>query len=157
MSTLPPIVDYEEGDALVVRTDYGDEAAWQIVLKALSEPWGDGEFEPCVHIVDDPAWADASIDSVLAAVTPQLLLSVLFIADHVTMHADQHALLAVTTITREEIGDEEYEVLTEFGREFRTTPVGVHDIYANLYISNLEFESYSAAAQEDPESVYRSF
>ncbi|ALO05721.1 hypothetical protein AQF52_0119 [Streptomyces venezuelae] len=47
--------------------------------------------------------------------------------------------------------------IRRFGREFRTTPAGLHDIHANLSIANMDFEEYAAAAHEDPEKVFRSF
>ncbi|MDX2592844.1 hypothetical protein PV343_11340 [Streptomyces sp. WI03-4A] len=54
------------------------------------------------------------------------------------MQAESHALLAVTTLPREDcVDDEDYEQLTEFGREFRSVPAEVHDIHANLSIGNL--------------------
>ncbi|WP_437114107.1 DUF6924 domain-containing protein [Streptomyces collinus] len=58
------------------------------------------------------------------------------------MQAESHALLAATTLPREDcVDDEDYEQLTEFGREFRSVfrsvPAEVHDIHANLSIGNL--------------------
>ncbi|MGW1464365.1 DUF6924 domain-containing protein [Streptomyces sp. NPDC002308] len=40
--------------ALIIRTDYGDERAWAAVRAELMRDWGDGEFTPYVHLVDDP-------------------------------------------------------------------------------------------------------
>jgi hypothetical protein len=157
MKTLPTVTGRDEFDALIIRTDYDDDKAWLAVVAALTQPWGGGEFEARVHLADDPAWAGASADEVLAAVAGDEYLGVLFIADRATMQEDDHALLAVTTVTREDLGDEQYEAMTEYGREFRTIPVGVHDIYANLHIANMDFEEFAAAAQEDPDGVYRSF
>lgn len=157
MNALPPIVDHDERDALVVRTDYGDEEAWQAVVNALGEPWGDGELKSFVHFVDDPIWAGASVDQVLAAVAAEESLGVVFIADQVTMQAEHHALLAVNAFTREELGDECYEETVEFGREFRTAPIGVQDVYANVHVANLGFEEYAEGARDYPEGVYRSF
>ncbi|GGW26514.1 hypothetical protein GCM10010381_08400 [Streptomyces xantholiticus] len=58
---LPEIVGPDEFDALVIRTDYGSEAAWHAVMADLAQPWGDdGEFEAGVHFVDDPVWANAT-------------------------------------------------------------------------------------------------
>ncbi|MCX5107249.1 hypothetical protein OOK13_01615 [Streptomyces sp. NBC_00378] len=51
--------------------------------------------------------------------------------------------------------EEDYEQLTEFGREFRTIPAGVHEVYANLSIGNLGFEEFAASAHDDPEGIYR--
>jgi hypothetical protein len=156
MRALPAVTGRDEFDALVVRTDHHDDRAWQDVVAALREPYGDGRFEARVHFVDDPAWDGATTDEVLAAVRADEDLAVVFLADRVTMRAEDHALLAVTTSTREECEDEEdYRQLTEFGRGFRTVPADVHDVHANLGLGNLGFEEYAAWAQDDPEGVYR--
>ncbi|MFF2951570.1 DUF6924 domain-containing protein [Kitasatospora sp. NPDC057965] len=158
MRTLPAVTGHDEFDALVVRTDYQDDASWQAVVAELAKPWGDRHYEPCVHFVDDPAWADATADEAVAAVCSDENLSVVFLADRTTMQSAHHALLAVTTIRREDCeDDEDYDLTTEYGREFRTLPVGVHDIHANLSIANMGFEEYAAAAHDDPEGLYRSF
>ncbi|MFJ4923831.1 DUF6924 domain-containing protein [Streptomyces sp. NPDC088725] len=147
-----------EFSALIIRTDYRDQHAWQAVVTALEQPWGTGEFEALVHIVDDPVWAEATVDEVLAVVCFDDNLSVAFLADELTQQAEPHALPALTTVSREECEDaEECEELTEFGRWFRTEPAGVHDIHANLSVANLGFEEYAAAAQEDPTRIFRSF
>ncbi|MFK0286475.1 DUF6924 domain-containing protein [Streptomyces sp. NPDC090499] len=158
MRALPAVTGRDEFDVLVVRTDYHDDQAWQDVTAALTEPWGDRPYEAHVHFIDDPAWAGASVDEALNAVCADENLAVVFLADRTTMQAESHALLAVTTLTREEcLDDEDYEQLTEYGREFRTIPAGVHDVHANLSIGNLGFEEYAAQAHDDPEGIYRSF
>ncbi|MGW4229437.1 DUF6924 domain-containing protein [Streptomyces sp. NPDC004980] len=158
MGTLPVVTGHDEFDALVVRTDYRDDQAWQDVVAALMEPWGDRQYEAQVHFINDPAWVEATIDEVLTAVSSDENLSVVFIADRVCMQAELHPLLAVTTLTREDcVNDEDYEQLTEFGREFRAIPAGVHEVYANLSIGNLGFEEFAAWAQDDPEGVFRPF
>ncbi|WP_405629678.1 hypothetical protein OG933_29365 [Streptomyces sp. NBC_00016] len=158
MRALPPVTVRDEFDALVVRTDYHDEQLWQRVSAALMEPWGGEQHEARVQFVNDPVWAGATVDEVLTAVCADENLPVVFLADHVSMQSESHALLAVTTLTREECADDEdYEQLTEFGREFRIVPAGVHDVHANLSIGNLGFEEYGAWAHDDPEGIYRSF
>ncbi|MFF3356558.1 DUF6924 domain-containing protein [Streptomyces sp. NPDC002917] len=158
MRALPAITGHDEFDALVVRTDYQDDQAWQHVVAALMEPSGDRQYEAHVHFIDDPAWAGATVDEVLTVVCTEDNLTVVFLADRTTMQAESHALLAVTTMTREEcVDDEDYKQLTEFGREFRTLPAGIHDVHANLSIGNLGFEEYAAWAHDDPERIYRSF
>ncbi|MFK0160270.1 DUF6924 domain-containing protein [Streptomyces sp. NPDC090493] len=158
MTALPAATGRDELDVLVVRTDYHDDQAWQDVTAALMEPWGDRQYEAHVHFIDDPAWAGVTVDEALSAVCADENLAVVFFADRTTMQAESHTLPAVTTLTREEcVDDEDYEQLTEFGREFRTVPAGVHDIHANLSIGNLGFEEYAAWAHDDPEGIYRSF
>ncbi|MFE9880780.1 DUF6924 domain-containing protein [Streptomyces sp. NPDC005784] len=152
MRVLPAVTGRDEFDALVVRTDYLDDEGWQHVAAALTQ------HEAHVHFIDDLAWAEASVDEVLTVVRADEDLAVVFLADRTSMQSESHALLAVTTLTREEcVDDEDYEQLTEFGSTFRITPAGVHDVHANLSIGNLGFEEYAARAHEDPERIYRSF
>lgn len=157
MKVVPEVTGRGEWDALVVRTDYLDDRAWKDVKAALMEPWGERPYEARVHVVDDPAWAGATADEVLTAVSGDGNLAVVFLADRTTMRAGSHPLLAVTTLTREEcVDDEDYEQLTEFGRDFRTTAARLHDVHANLSIGNLGFEEYAAWAHDDPDGIYRS-
>ncbi|GAB7110347.1 hypothetical protein JCM4814A_86620 [Streptomyces phaeofaciens JCM 4814] len=157
MRVLPAVTRHDGFAALVVRTDYADEQAWRDVAAALLEPWGDRPHDAHVHFVDDPAWAEATVDEVLAAVRADEDLAVVFLADRTALRAGDHALLAVTTLTREEcVDDADYAQLTEYGSAFRTVPAGVHDVHANLSIGNLGFEEYAAWADDDPEGVYRS-
>lgn len=158
MRALPAVTGRDELAVLVVRTDYHDDQAWQVVTAALMEPWGDRPYEAHVHFIDDPAWAGAAVDEALDAIRADENLPVVFLADRTTMQAESHPLLAVTTLTRKDcLDDEDYEQLTEFGREFRTVPAGVHDVHANLDIGNLGFEEYAGWAHDDPERIYRSF
>ncbi|MFC5202169.1 DUF6924 domain-containing protein [Streptomyces kaempferi] len=160
MNVLPAVVGRDEFDALVVRTDYHDDVSWRAVTAALAEPGGDdggdGQYAAGLHVVDDPAWAEAGADDVVAAVRADENLSVVFLADGTTMRAAHHALLAVTTLRREECeDDEDHRRLTEFGHSFRTVPAGIRDIHANLSIGNLGFEEYAAMAHDGPEGIYR--
>ncbi|MEU0628936.1 hypothetical protein [Streptomyces sp. NPDC005989] len=156
MGTLPVVSRRDEFDALVVRTDYDDDRAWRDLAATLMEPWGDRQYEAHIHFINDPVWAGANADEVLTAVSADEDLSVVFLADRVSMRAEHHPLLAVTLLTMEECADEEdYGQLTEFGREFRTIPAGVHEVHANLSIGNLGFEEFAAWAHDDPEGIYR--
>ncbi|MER5466965.1 hypothetical protein ABT010_41445 [Streptomyces sp. NPDC002668] len=160
MKALPEIVGRDEFDALIIRTDYGDEAAWQTVVADLALPWGDdGEFEPSVHLVDDPAWADLPPDEVLSEVRRDENLSVVFLADRVTMQSAHRALLALDITEEEDLDPTYYQELIDSPppREFRTVPAGVHDVHANLSIANMDFEEFAEAAFVEPDRIYRSF
>ncbi|MFF4789665.1 DUF6924 domain-containing protein [Streptomyces sp. NPDC001276] len=158
MRALPAVAGRDGFDALVIRVDYDDDQAWQDLATELTQPWGDRLYEAHVHFIDDPAWARATVDEVLTAVRADEDLSVVFLADRTTLQTEGHPLIAVTTLTRDDcLDDEDYDHLTEFGRQFRTTPAGVHDVYANLSIGNLGFEEYAAAAHDEAEGIYRSF
>ena len=45
----------ETKNALVLRTDFSDAAAWEAICAAIREPVG--EFRAYVHFVSDPAYA----------------------------------------------------------------------------------------------------
>ncbi|WP_328908072.1 hypothetical protein OG230_00285 [Streptomyces sp. NBC_00234] len=158
MKALPEIVGRDEFDALVIRTDYDDEAAWQAVMADLAQTWGDdGEFEASVHLIDDPAWADLTRDEVLTAAGRDENLSVVFLADRVTMQSAHRALLALD-LAEDEGLDPMYDqelIDSPLPREFRTAPAGVHDVHANLSIANLDFAEFAEAAFADPDRIYR--
>ncbi|MFE2039175.1 DUF6924 domain-containing protein [Streptomyces scopuliridis] len=161
MSVLPKIAGRDEFAALVIRTDYNDDAAWQALVAEATQPWGsDGEFEAHVHLVDDPAWAGATPDAVLTAARRDEKLSVLFIADRTTMRSAHRALLALTTSDEGEDLDPMYGqefIDSPAPREFRTTPAAAHDVHANLSIANLDFEDFAEEALADPEGILRPF
>lgn len=158
---LPEVVGRSEYAALIVRTDYTDEKAWLGVTADLRRPWGDdGEFEADVHLIDDPVWANVTADEVLAAVSRDEDLSVVFIADGVTMRSAHCSLLALDVGAEDEDLDPEYyqELINSPSlREFRTVPAGVHCVHANLSLANMDFEEYAETAAADPEGVFRSF
>ncbi|MFF3791688.1 DUF6924 domain-containing protein [Streptomyces sp. NPDC001981] len=162
MRVLPEIVGRDEFAALIIRTDYSDETAWQAVVAAFMQPWGEnGEFEACVHVIDDPVWAEVTPDDVLAAVRRDEDLSVVFVADRVTMQSVQSAhcaLLACDVWDEEEDLDPMYSqelIDTSPPREFRTAPAAVHDVHANLSIANVDFEEFAEEASADPDGVLR--
>ncbi|MGY5036257.1 DUF6924 domain-containing protein [Streptomyces sp. 900116325] len=141
--------------ALIIRTDYSDEQAWTAVKEELMRSWGDGDFEPYVHIADDPKWAGFTSAQILSAAVADEELSVVFLADRDSMRDGPLTLLAVAVLAREECdSDEEFEA---DGGEFRTVPAGVHEIHANLMIANLSFGDFKEAAEQGPQSAFQGF
>ncbi|MCX4451579.1 hypothetical protein [Streptomyces sp. NBC_01789] len=155
---LPEHVDSDLFDALVIRTDFSDNASWNAVLDELRRPWGpEGEFPASVQVVDAPPWSGASADEVLAAVDE--CWSVVFIADRITMQSPLRALLALST-GWEDVGTLDpvyYQELIESPepREFRTMPAAVHGIHTDLVLGNVNFAEYAEAAGEEPGRVLR--
>jgi len=156
---VPEIVGRTEHAALVVRTDYDDEAAWRAVLAELAQPWGSDGYHPEVHLVDDPAWAGATPEEVLQAVDHDEYLSVVFVADGTTMRSPHRALLALDTVY-EDVSDLDpayYQELLDDppASRFRTAPGAVHAVHGNLDIANMDFDDFARSALEDPEGVLR--
>ncbi len=154
---MRPTIDRGGDDefiALVVRVDYTDDAAWHTVIDLLG---GDEDWTVGAQIVDDPAYAGATVDEVLAAAAGDTMLRVLFIADAATM-CGAHPLLAVSTLTRAECADEErFTGEMRFGREFRVTPSAVAEVHGNLAIATMSFVEFAESAAGDPEGVHRGF
>ncbi|MEW1642242.1 hypothetical protein [Streptomyces sp. NPDC091219] len=161
MAAFAQLVDRNEFAAVIIRTDFSDEAAWRQVAEELEESAPDDDPAESYDVVDAPELADADTDTILAAVAVHEelweQLSVVFVADSKTMRFKTRTLLTVTTMTREIMGEQGYEAMTEFGREFRTVPSGLHSIHANLELANMDFEDFSAKAHRDPEGIFRSF
>ncbi|MEU0188053.1 hypothetical protein ABZ312_44055 [Streptomyces sp. NPDC006207] len=149
--------DRNEFDPVVIRSDYSDEQAWLLIKATLAEH---SESGSPTWIVDDPAWQGVGVDEVLAAVSADESLKgclpVFFLADSLAMHASHHALLAVSTVTREDFADDkEYAEAMAFGRECRVVPHIVHSMHGNLNIASMDFEEFASVARRDHEGIYR--
>ncbi|MFE6710643.1 DUF6924 domain-containing protein [Streptomyces sp. NPDC057695] len=155
---LPEADGRDMFDALVIRTDFSDDASWTAVVGELRRPWGpDSEFPARVQMVDAPAWSGATADEVLAAVGEDEYLSVVFVADRHAMQSPTRALLALSTVWEDE-GDLDpvyYQDLIESPepREFRATPTAVHAVHANVSLGNMGFAEFAVAASAEPEQV----
>ena len=123
--------DRDGYDALVIRTDYSDDATWQLVAATLGQPWDVGD-ESSTHVVDDPVWAGADVEEVLTAL-PEESPEAVFVADATTMR-DEHTLLAVSTTIPD---DEDYEAEQGVTRQFRLLPAAVAEMHTNLALANM--------------------
>ncbi|MEH0424563.1 DUF6924 domain-containing protein [Streptomyces sp. B21-083] len=135
----------DQDAALVIRTDYDNEQAWAAVKAELLRPWGDGDYEPYVHLVDNPTCGGFTPAQILSAASTDEELSVVYLADRDSMRDGPSTLLAVAMLTREECeSDEEFEAE---GGMFRSVPAGVHEMHANLMIANMSFGEFKEAAK----------
>ncbi|MEV7173941.1 hypothetical protein AB0O18_30100 [Streptomyces sp. NPDC093224] len=149
--------DRDKDAALIIRTHYGDEQAWSAVREALLMTWGEeDDFEPYVHIVDDPKWAGLTPAQVLSEASAHAeWRGVAYLADRASMGERPVTLLALSLRTREQCdSDEEFEGR---GGSFRVVPYGMHEMNANLMIANLDFGDFADVARDDPEGVFRGF
>ncbi|MFE9634711.1 DUF6924 domain-containing protein [Streptomyces sp. NPDC006463] len=149
--------DRDKDAALIIRTDFDDEQAWAAVKAELMKTWGeDDDFEPYVHIVDDPKWRGITPAEALSeASAHEERRNVVYLADHTSMRKTPVTLLALSVLTREQCeSDEEFEA---YGGSFRVVPYGIHEMNANLMIANLDFGDFADVAEGDPEGVFRGF
>ncbi|MET7411295.1 DUF6924 domain-containing protein [Streptomyces rubiginosohelvolus] len=157
---LPEIVRADEWAPLVIRTDYTDDDAWREVVAALERAVeGEREWEAAVHLVEDRRWDGVTGDEALAAAARDEELSVVFLADDVTMRSPLRPLLALDlgADDDEDLDPAYYQELIDSPppREVRVAPDAVHMVHANLQLANVDFPEFVEDAGADPDGVVR--
>jgi len=125
--------------ALVIRTDFSDDAAWNTVVAAIQQPV-EGFFA-YVDFVDDAAFSGLTVEQHVA-LRDDLSKSYAIVADAVTMSGVEHPLLIV-------------DLIEELGRTFRAVPSAIQSIENNLSIANMDFWEF--ADNVDADGVFRGF
>ncbi|MFH0180372.1 DUF6924 domain-containing protein [Streptomyces cacaoi] len=136
-----PLPQPDDLTSLVLRTDFGDEGAWDAVRAALDAA---GEY-PHATYVSELAFAGVGVQALLdeeAAADEDDQIIYIFLADATTMKVPGHPLLAV-------------DLSDEPGRTFRVPARWFPDISANLSIANMDFAEFADAA--DGSGTFRGF
>jgi hypothetical protein len=128
--------------ALVIRTDFSDDAAWAAIGAAILQLTEEG-FGAHVEFVDDTAYRGLSKDQLLDLVPEdEERPFFLMIVDDVTVRSPEHPILVV-------------DLWREPGRGFRAVPAAVQSIENNLSIANMDFAEFADAVDED--GIFRGF
>ena len=125
-------------NALVVRTDFSDQEAWEAVQREITEPV-DG-FRAYVHFVDDRELSGLSIPEIVKAAGHDR--SYVMVVDRTAIESSEHPVLVI-------------DLYDEPGRTFRALPSCVQSIENNLSISNMDFEEFARAVGKD--GIFRGF
>ncbi|MEV0988631.1 hypothetical protein [Streptomyces sp. NPDC049949] len=136
-----PLPQPDDLTSLVLRTDFGDEAAWDGVRAALDAA---GEYSHATY-VSELRFAGVGVEDLMseeAAADEDEQIVHVFVADAATMKDPGHALLAV-------------DLSDEPGRTFRVPARWFPDISANLSIANMDFADFADAA--DGSGTFRGF
>ncbi|MFI5649661.1 DUF6924 domain-containing protein [Streptomyces anulatus] len=156
---LPEIVRADEWVPLVIRTDYTDDAAWREVIAELERVAGGRKWESPVHLVDDRRWDGVTSDEALVAAARDEALSVVFLADGVTMRSPLRPLLALDlgADDDQDLDPVHYQELIDSPppREVRVVPDAVHLVHGNLQLANVDFPEFAEEAAADPDGVVR--
>jgi hypothetical protein len=126
--------------ALVLRTDFSDDAAWDAVCAASVTESPEG-FQAGLSFVSDPSFAGLTVEQV-AALPSEAHRTCLFLVDHVTVTHPETPLVAV-------------DLLDEPGRWFRVVPAQMWGVENNLSLANMFFREFADHA--DPDGVFRDF
>ncbi|SEO84762.1 DUF6924 domain-containing protein [Amycolatopsis saalfeldensis] len=124
--------------SLLIRTDFTDQDAWDAVLEAVRTPSEEG-FLANLHVVEDPAYRDASAGQ-LVALAPEWALLVL--ADRAALASPELPLLVVRVSPRE-------------NGQLRVIPAQLWSVENNISLANMDWAEFTSAAGAD--GVYRGF
>lgn len=134
-----------DGDSLLIRTDFSDDALWRHVADIVSQPQtDDGEvYVAELTLVDDRAFDGITLNELVAeiATSPH---SYIFVVDSDAIADPEHSVLAVDTSG--DSGDHP---------TFRVHPSQMPTVESNLSIDNMDFEEFSSAVAAD--GVFRGF
>ena len=129
------------GDAVLVRTDFSDDAAWRAIAAAATRANAEG-FAAGVQLVDDAAWAGATAQDVREAHTKGDERAVAFLVDATTVAAPDRPILCVSL---------EGKKL----KTLRVVPGSLASVENNLSIGNLDWRDFARSL--DAGGVFRGF
>ena len=127
-------------NALVLRTDFSDTAAWEAICAAIRKPVG--AFKAVVDFVSDPVYDGISTEQLLSLIPQASNYTFIFIVDRIALSQPDYPILVV-------------DLYTEPGRTFRVIPSEMCSIENNLSIANMDFEEFAEAVDED--GIFRGF
>lgn len=131
--------------SLVIRTDFSADAGWNAVCEAMARPWDSEEFQDDIECLSDPEYEGLTVDQLIELAADDEERTFAFLVDHATITRPGYPVLAV------DLWEEEP------GRSFRTVPVEVWTIHANLSLATMDFADFADAADADADGIYRGF
>jgi hypothetical protein len=137
---MKPIPNTE--NPLVLRTDFSNQTAWEVVRSKILKPVGVFRFRAYVEFLDDPTYDGIDKDQLLTLLPKDYNHSFIIVVDRTAITEPDYPLLVV-------------ELFEGSENEFRTIPSGVQAIQNNLSIGNMDFEEFAQAVDE--KGVFRGF
>lgn len=135
---MKPIPDTDH--ALVLRTEYGDERAWQGMLAAFAASAAGDEGD--LSVISDPAYAGLTVTQVMDLLPEDWSHTFLFIADRETMRHPEHPLLVV-------------DAFSEGEAAFRAAAAQIWTVENTLSLGSMNFEHFVDDVDDD--GIFRSF
>lgn len=124
--------------ALVVRTDFSDDAAWVALRAKLQHAEADSAAD--VEFVDDRALAGVTAEQFRSLLPPGRHVSFGFLADRAAMAEPDHPILAVGLSKRK-------------SKTFRVAAAALGEVEGNLSLGNMDFAEFLKAL--DADGVFR--
>ncbi|HJS19844.1 MAG TPA: hypothetical protein VJ785_13940 [Anaerolineales bacterium] len=129
-------------NALVLRTDFSDQAVWEDIRATILKPVGPFRFGANVDFLDDSQYANIGTSQILDLLPHDYDHTFMIVADQTAISHPEHPLLIV-------------DLFEKSAREFRAVPSQIQSIENNLSIANMDFEEFAESVDED--RVFRGF
>ena len=133
----------ETENALVLRTDFSNQTAWESICAAIRKPVGFFHFRANVDFMDDEEYSGITREQLLELVPSDYNHTFIIVVDRTAISHPDHPLLIVNLFD------------DGAGNEFRAIPSQVQGIENNLSIANMDFEEFAESVDED--GVFRGF
>ncbi len=127
-------------NALVVRTDFSDAAAWESLCQAIIKPVGD--FQANVEFLSTEEFDGLTPEQCPAMVPPHWNHVFVFLADATTLSHPEHPILCV-------------ELSETPARAFRVIPSEMWSVENNLSLANMDWSDFADSVAAD--GIFRGF
>lgn len=148
---------FEQGGTPLIRTDFADDEAWELVVYELTKPDDDG-VEAHVTPIEDRALAGVTGDLLGSAFDGQgMSYGYVALADARSMtEAAAGGELTVDYVDLSVADEEDAEDLESFpGRTFRCAALQFASVEVNLSLANMDFSEFADNVGTD--GVFRGF
>ncbi|MFG1871503.1 DUF6924 domain-containing protein [Micromonospora arborensis] len=139
---------------LMIRTDFASDDEWTRLTAAVVEPQTEDEFEADVDFVDDRAFDGVTAAQLLQLVPADVHVTFAFLADTQTFAHPDRPILVVNLYDWVE-GLEEQGRGPLYGTTFRVVPSEMYSVENNLSLSNMDWEEFADAVDDD--GIFRGF
>ena len=130
----------ETENALVLRTDFSDNAAWESICAVIREPVG--EFQAYVDFLRDPEYDGLTPMQLPSLIAQGSFRPFIFLVDRIAL---SHADLPILVV----------DLSNELSQSFRVIPSQMWSVENNLSLCNLDFADFAKSV--DPDGIFRGF
>jgi len=135
------IISYSD-DPIVLRTDFTNDREWEVICNEIQTPEPNLGFIAYVAFLSDNSFEGFSEKDLVADNIQGYFHDFIFIVDDETVSHQEHPILCVGLNKNK-------------GLKLRTIPSEMWGIENNLSISNMDFEDFSNAVDND--GIFRGF
>jgi hypothetical protein len=129
-------------NALILRTDFSNDAIWQAICSEIRKPVGPFRFRANVEFLDDREYDGIDKEQLLQLIPHNYDHSFIMLVDQTSVTHPDHPLRIVG-------------LFEGSGNEFRALLSQIQGIENNLSIANMDFEEFAEAVDDD--GIFRGF